>query len=170
MISLTGCQWEKVTMVQPPLCDCFGCLSLFLLFFPACCRWTMWRKAAVFRMPLRCWCRRKEVGCSTPQRTVSSPTPQPRWTAALITGTTTTTTSGSSSFYLLLFGCEPLVVYGGKNWLYIHSVVCLFHIETVQLVVPHHVWFTVNHPFFQIPFLQEEKREAFSIKLHKKRI
>ena len=73
------------------VCVCWRCSALS---FPACCRWTMWRKAAAFKTPRPCWCQRREPGCSTPQPTASSPTPRPRWTAAPTMRTTKTTTSG----------------------------------------------------------------------------
>lgn len=72
------------------VCVCWVCSPPSL---PAHRRWTMWRKAAVFRTPLPCWCPRRELACSTPRPTVSSPTPPPSWTAVTITRMNTTTMS-----------------------------------------------------------------------------
>lgn len=87
------------------------CCSVCFSFL---CRWTMWRKTVVFRMPQPYWCPRREVVCSTLQWTVSSPIPRPRWTAALSTGTPTATMSGFIAQHL-----------SSTMWLDMRNLLCL---------------------------------------------
>lgn len=87
------------------------CCSVCFSFL---CRWTMWRKTVVFRMPQPYWCPRREVVCSTLQWTVSSPIPRPRWTAALSTGTPTATMSGFIAQHL-----------SSTMWLVMRNLLCL---------------------------------------------
>lgn len=112
---------------------CLCLLSLFLLFFPVYFRWTMWRKAGAFRMPLLCWCQRRQADCWTPQPTVSSPTPQPRWTAAPIMRTSTTTTSRWHCFVSPIVDSEPWHTKpSGCGWV---SVILLFPVYTATLTL-----------------------------------